>query len=310
MTLPIVSGHEIQSTQRMTARRKLRKNASALGNETVAKSVAQWNILFKPSKIPSLLYHYTTFDGLIGILETHSLRATFSETLNDGSEWKYGRKIVKSKSGPISSTVRNELTPPPGFVQPPPTRMFVTCFCEKPNLLSMWRSYTAQGGGFSLGFDGARLADLQRANLVPGSFAPRLVKVYYGTTLPKAMLRLLQAGGHVHAEWVLENMIKHKAFEEEREWRIIVADPPVSMMTFHRGNATIKVSIPVRTADRRRIPDPTLPSLQPLPLPLKKLVYGPTLRDDTALRKTLKWLLERYGYKDVAVEASRIPYRL
>ena len=78
----------------------------------------------------------------------------------------------------------------------------------------MWRSYTGQGGGFSLGFDGARLDDLQPANLVAGSFAARLVKVYYGTKLPKTMLKLLEPSGHLYAEWVLENMIKHKSFEE------------------------------------------------------------------------------------------------
>jgi hypothetical protein len=54
-------------------------------------------------------------------------------------------------------------------------------------------------------------------------------------------------------------------------------------------------------------------------LPLKKLVYGPTLRGERTnfepdyvapLERTLRWFLERYGYHGVDVVPSEIPYRL
>src|ERR1017187_7798238 len=151
-------------------------NPSAILNDHINK----WNAVFDASRIPALLYHYTDFNGLSGILSSNALRATFSETLNEGSEWVYGKEVLKINSPVISASVRDALTPPPSIVQPPPTSMFVTCFCEEPNLLSMWRSYTTHGGGFSLGFEGPKLDALQIDDLSAGSRAARLVKVYYG----------------------------------------------------------------------------------------------------------------------------------
>jgi hypothetical protein len=269
---------------------------SASTYELLSEVVSKWNALHDRSNIPDFLYHYTTFDGLHNILKEQSLRATFSGTLNDGSEWEFGKSVIRKY--PVPERISQKLAPPPSMVIPPPEAMFVTCFCEASNLLSMWRSYTEQGGGFCLGFYGPELDKLQRDDLIVGSFAARLVKMYYGDKPSPQMEQLLGCCGHSMAEWVLENMIKHQGFQEEQEWRLIVPDPPASLMSFHSGNASIKASVEIRNhhGDGK--------------LPLKKIVYGPTLRNDTALAKTLSWMLDKYGYGDVAVNASEIPYRL
>jgi hypothetical protein len=98
----------------------------------------------------------------------------------------------------------------------------------------MWRSYTSVGGGYCLGFDGPKLDDLQRDDLQVNDFAARLVPVYYGTRLPTALRSLLKGGYHANAPWVFENMIKHPGFKEEKEWRIMLPNPPVSLMSFQK----------------------------------------------------------------------------
>jgi hypothetical protein len=258
--------------------------------------LSKWNALHDRSKIPNALCHYTTFDGLQGILGSSALRATFSQCLNDGSEWKFGKSVVDKYA--IPKGTEEALEVPPSTRLPPPKSMFVTCFCEEPNLLSMWRSYTSQGGGYCLVFDGAPLDRLQRDRLGVGEFAARLVKVHYGETPSTEMKDLLDSGGHLFASWLIENMFKHEGFQEEKEWRIIVPDPPASLMSFHSGHATIKASVQVRNQNGDN------------KLPLRKVIYGPTLRDDAALVETLRWMLEKYGYGHVAVENSPIPYRL
>ena len=45
---------------------------------------------------PGLLYHYTTSEGLVGIVSTHSLWATEAAFLNDFSEFSYGEGVIKS----------------------------------------------------------------------------------------------------------------------------------------------------------------------------------------------------------------------
>jgi hypothetical protein len=266
-------------------------------NTALVESLELWNQLLDRSAIPPLLYHYTSFNGLLGIISEHQLRATLSEALNDGSEWEYGRELVARYAASITDEVRNAVAPPSTFLQAPPTAIFVACFCEEPNLLSMWRSYTAMGGGFSLGFDGHSLGELRRDNLANKSYMPRLVKMHYGETLPDVLTKLLESGGHVNAEWVVENMIKNPSFKEEKEWRILVPDPPVSIMSFYSGQSNVRAFVNVRSARKAH-------------LPLRKIVYGPTLRDDSTLVKTLRWMLQKYGYENVEVEASGIPYRL
>jgi hypothetical protein len=263
-------------------------------NELFNRLVSAWNHLHDSSKIPDLLWHYTTFEGLIGILHDNALRATFSQTLNDGSEWAFGKEIVKRF--PIPKNVSKALKSP--LVVDPPKAIFVTCFCERPDLLSMWRSYTVSGGGYCLGFDGPKLNELQRDDLVVNDFAARLVKMYYGTRLPTRMKDLLQCGGDANAAWVIENMIKHPGFREEQEWRIIVPNPPASLMSFHSAHATTKASVQIRNhnGDKK--------------LPLRRIVLGPTIRKDIGLDNTLAWLLERHGYSGVKLESSNVPYRL
>ena len=51
--------------------------------------------LFAFEGFPQTLCHYTDFSGLKGILETQSLWATDSRTLNDGTEEQYGFNVVK-----------------------------------------------------------------------------------------------------------------------------------------------------------------------------------------------------------------------
>jgi hypothetical protein len=269
----------------------IKEESALILNDVMSK----WNELFDKAAIPDLLYHYTSFDGLNGILKDNALRASFSQTLNDGSEWEFGRSVVQKY--PIPSKTAQALFPPSSWTVPAPTSMFVTCFCEEPNLLSMWCAYTAQGGGFCLGFDGQALnGGLQRDKLVPGAFAARLVRVYYGEEPPAKMESLLQGGGHSTAQWVLENMIKAPGFYEEKEWRIIVPNPPADLMAFYSGQATVKAFVQIKSQSGK--------------LPLKKLIYGPTLRDDKALKQSLEWMLQKYEYEGVEVVPSGIPYRL
>ena len=112
--------------------------------------------MFAAEGFPETLCHYTDFSGLKGILETQSLWATDSRTLNDGTEEQYGFKVVKDY-------LKARLGESPEGIQldqamaAHSSRNFATCFCEGANLLSMWKGYAGQGGGFCLEFDGRAL---------------------------------------------------------------------------------------------------------------------------------------------------------
>src|SRR3569623_156181 len=119
---------------------------NAAGTVNWLTSVLTWIKIRLHYKVPDTLYHYTTFDGLHGILRSDALWATFSRALNDGTEGSYGRISLRN-----SNILPARMDRPMGC-EVGPASVFVTCFCEDPDLLSMWRSYSAQGGGFCLGF--------------------------------------------------------------------------------------------------------------------------------------------------------------
>ena len=124
---------------------------------------------FNPQKqvpLKGLLFHYTTAEGLKGIIEKNELWATSAYFLNDSSEIIYGYGVLKEvldKS--ITNNVRPNDSLPLGiarnlrqwFGEDLQNRhvinpIYLACFCEEDNLLSQWRTY-GQLGGYSLGFN-------------------------------------------------------------------------------------------------------------------------------------------------------------
>jgi hypothetical protein len=262
---------------------------------------------FLSDGFPGRLCHYTDFGGLKGILETGALWATYSRTLNDATEQQYGERVVRDYLASLSNgSEADRLLMAMGLST---HRNFASCFCESSQILSMWTTYSARGGGYCLEFDGA-------AGLLKSSFAPFHTrfpfKMTYGDGLPQNVQHILkfawrfaQQGdveASVSAVWsnLLALRFKHPAFRHENEWRIVIRDPPVSELKFRVGHADVKPYIELRptTEDGRQR------------LPLLRIIFGPTLRHDDVLTDTIGLMLERYGYEGVPIEASGIPYRL
>jgi hypothetical protein len=122
------------------------------------------------SKPPTILHHYTTVEGIQGILRDGCLHASAAYYLNDSSEIDYGcilfasvlkkwfdqnQEKLSKREVPIAipeilwST--KQAFGSPESLQPVLFHVYVTCFCEDENLLSQWRAY-GQSGGYSIGF--------------------------------------------------------------------------------------------------------------------------------------------------------------
>ena len=259
---------------------------------------------FESDGVPSRLCHYTDFGGLKGILETGSLWATYSRTLNDASEQEYGENVVRE----FVTRLRNEgagdrLAVAMGSS---PQRDFVSCFCDSSRVLSMWISYGGRGGGYCLEFDGPVMLQ----SLFPLFSRKRQFRMTYGD-VPQAVGSLLKYACQfalrgdvetiVSAGWarLMALKFKHPAFEHENEWRIVIPDPPLSTLKFRAGYADIKPYINLCPGAGDAPPR----------LPLKKVVFGPTLRHDDMLLESITLMLEHYGYEGVPVEPSGVPYR-
>jgi len=287
----------------MTVSKKRREH------ERFAAKVNSLNSVYNPPNPPAILYHYTDFAGLRGILASDRLWATYNRVLNDFTEQDHALRVLSAAlnrfgkyTGAVAVDLLNKL---------PQKLRFVACFCESDDLLSMWRSYAGDGGGYCLGFDYEGLRDTGFLNMRVGSSFPLLARVSYGD-VPRDILTYLKASvAYTKAttntlDALVEtispffpSMIKDKAFSEEREWRKIALDPPVEWIQFRSGHANIKPYVELACVH----------AFSNFKLPLVSLTYGPTLRREDHPEEILGWMLEKYGYPKVRVKPAGIPYR-
>jgi hypothetical protein len=198
---------------------------------------------------PEFVYHYTNASGLLGIISKGTLWMTDIEFMNDAEELAYARSSVldelrvrayeigpPDKRGPDAgraetlTSIAEELEQSP---QGHPSRtyhVYAACFCQEGDLLSQWRAYGGDSG-YAIGFRTSSLLNLS-TSLPDAHFQ----KVTYGLDDARTYLNeMLEAvsqniAGFPGATGNMRLMtrvlptvaaIKHPAFAEEQEWRLL-----------------------------------------------------------------------------------------
>jgi len=134
--------------------------------ETVFKQIStvyERQYSYEPPPI-TVLYHYTSAEGLRGIIENNELWATSAYYLNDSAEMFYGYNVLREVLDQwLKENTRTEDSITLGLARQLRSSfedlfekrllkpIYIACFCEKDNLLSQWRAY-GQSGGYSIGF--------------------------------------------------------------------------------------------------------------------------------------------------------------
>lgn len=145
------------------------------------------------SRAPEHVYHYTSAEGLYGILESNAVWAADCRFLNDTSESQVGvakaRDISRSRRfstrdqhlvsfyRQLSTFMRRE-SPEPNFI---------FSLSERDDDLTQWRTYANDGLGFTIGFSSEKLLENSQDN--EGEF--EFSKVLYGSREQDAILREL-----------------------------------------------------------------------------------------------------------------------
>jgi Protein of unknown function (DUF2971) len=183
---------------------------------------------------PETLYHYTSQNGLIGIVNSKRMRASSLRYLNDSAEFNYAIGLVRtlladrSVSEPAYTELFRQLQARLDTLAR--ADFFVTSFSEASDSLSQWRAYSGEGTGFSMGFAGLSLF---RSALSQGF---SLHRCEYGTEHQVQTLwrwirltsgRLEKQGLDECVNDCLRGImgigprLKHPAFADEQEWRLV-----------------------------------------------------------------------------------------
>jgi hypothetical protein len=127
---------------------------------------------------PEVVYHYTTVDTMMKIVESRSIWATNMDYLNDTTEQEHFLALVRGRlpeflhergiKGPYQFDNREVFDlgkwfTPPDERLPLHNLVFVASFSGEPDSLAQWRSYCPDGNGVAIGFS---VAELKKARVL------------------------------------------------------------------------------------------------------------------------------------------------
>lgn len=101
---------------------------------------------FLEGALPPTLFHYTSLGGVIGIVNSRSVRATCIDDLRDYSELHHGADLIhdeisKSRANGIGAFADAVLSKVIHMVRNRRRRTFVACFCASPASEFHWKNY-------------------------------------------------------------------------------------------------------------------------------------------------------------------------
>ncbi|MGA8809353.1 MAG: DUF2971 domain-containing protein [Thermoanaerobaculia bacterium] len=187
---------------------------------------------------PDQLYHYTSFQGFIGITASRSIWASSIHHLNDAEEFAHGRRLVQNEIQERRRSIRDQSEDDfmsllwSRIEQIRGAHVFVASFSQDNDLLSQWRGYCPSGKGISVGIGSDILEERGKAQ------GFRLVPAIYDHEDQQAVVRELidqavssRSTGRIEDDPLSQHfayqvatispLLKHATFREEKEWRLV-----------------------------------------------------------------------------------------
>ncbi len=221
-----------------------------------------------PDKMyPTIVYHYTTAAGFVGIMKDEYLRATNFSYLNDPSEMQFGRELIgknlkrrRKASGERLRTFFTHVLS--SFDREKAAEVYVASFTKLEDDLSQWRAYgTAATERYAIGFGSDAIYEIIDAN--PSHYFQR---VEYETAdqqdqinyVIDRSLQFLDEHGVSTASFSpfaditarelasVTPVLKNQAFKMEEEWRIIILSTEGNVPKFDAARGVIRPFVPFR----------------------------------------------------------------
>jgi Protein of unknown function (DUF2971) len=287
---------------------------------------------------PDLLYHYTSAEGLLGIVRSREIWSTSVLYLNDASELSHATEVLTAELGttplklrPNAGTFSMSI---PVYSKDLTLDHFVSSFCEDKDLLSQWRGY-GSGAGYSVGFPSAVLHWMATRGENNDRGACTLRKVTYRLDQQKRMIRariaalneiLEQKADELEPTYddefrrliLLWNQIaasfhpilalmKHVAFEGEKEWRLVrtlwkPSVPTVSWpVQFRMIGGRLAPYLPIKWVLPNTPPSPEVRGL-------KEVWCGPSATPELTEKVARDLLIAEHCW-NVRVLRSQVPLR-
>lgn len=267
----------------------------------------------KLDKTQDTIYHYTSELGFQGIMDSKYFYASHYKYLNDNEELQNVNRILIKELAKYPKKYRTFISKPDELFRD--SDYFITSFALLGDSLNHWRYYT-KGNGISIGFNRHRLLNIIKTFPLPTTFGfcvyddklkseilNKILGDIYGfynesvqsLTMVDETLSLLKKRFDGILS-ILGCMSKHKGFEDEREFRIIITVPKHWNLSIQKRlgqfGQTPYVSFPFQNSDGKFIVD--------------EIFIGPNNKTKI---KTIKTYLRKKSVKVLNIRNSKLPYR-
>lgn len=271
---------------------------------------------------PKVLYHYTSLEGFMGIINSRAVWMTEFSYLNDRREVNYGLELLLDTLKNIllneeNADVRDLLSTWNESLAAAPNRVCIASFSADADSLSQWRAY----GPIAVGFPVQSLVlhanevRLQQIEYDPES-QRKIAQIYIHHLMAAYVAdsqggRLTRSPDLYHKSGRLLELavfFKDSAFRTENEYRLAYIDNPDVLETFELKSPPKSF----RVANGRIVP--YVPSTEVLPsenrdfeLEISEIILGPEC--DYLLERGVREFLNERGLANVNIRKSTVPFR-
>lgn len=269
------------------------------------------------------LCHYTSLEGVIGIIGGRDLWLTNSRFSNDDEETNYGHGLVDEILDDLRQVATNDGTRvdwlgrlADRIASSRGDQVYVCCFCEKDNLLSQWRGYAENGGGISIEFDPDGFTAFTGPDSLHGLM--RLWKVFYDCEQQRKIVRACIDYPHWPAQGDDEKIpfivdalqffiptFKNSDFRYEQERRLIFTPHPTAVP---KPKFRTRRGLLVPYFSLQELSNPTGLRDPYFRLPIRSILVGPSPHRALNVQST-RLMLDTNECSHVPALASPTPYR-
>lgn len=247
---------------------------------------------------PKILYHYTSLDALVNILDSEEayikLRATQAKFFNDFQDCSYINDQIDEafRRSKFNEDKKKKILKKLNRYK----ELFICCFSEKKDDLTMWRGYASNGLGASIGLDFEYLSNIVKP--LECSYDDREENIRLWQNIIEDVSKK-ELTTKIFSEILVEETlsVKNPAYKEEGEWRICIN---VKKRTPHQVlfRSTGKTIIPFI---EHEIPKDFI----------REIIFGPCLNEEL-IKDGICFMLEQRGFdlSKIKVMTSKVPFKL